>query len=172
MDTDTIEILQKYKKQILNSTLKDLYQNHYVISKSTNEKISLQELKEILEDTSEEKMCIGIIGGNKQCTRKACLNFNYCKSHIQKYKAKVYKEMYSQKEEKEYNIEFNIIKETHPNIETNLIEEIKNSKKVFIDDSFYHLYNNDLYDPQSFQKCGIVQDSEYILTEDPFIINW
>jgi hypothetical protein len=172
MDSDTIEILQKYKNQILNSTLKELYKDHYIISKITNEKVSLQELKNILKDNSEEKICIGIVGCNKQCTRKACLHFNYCKTHIQKYKAKVYKQLYSDKE-KDFNIDFNIIENKNENeneSQSGEINEIKSSTKVFIDNSFYHVYNNILYDTQKFEKCGVVKDSEYILTDDPFCL--
>jgi hypothetical protein len=46
-----------------------------------------------------------------------------------------------------------------------------NLETKLIDDTFYYMDKNYIYDRDTLEKVGYISDNEFILTDDPFILN-
>ena len=46
-----------------------------------------------------------------------------------------------------------------------------NYKKQLIDNSFYYIDDSFIYNTSTLEKVGYIENNEFILTDDPFILN-
>ena len=131
---------------IIKNTIKKITLK-YKITQGNNIITSEQLEKDLLI----KNKCIGVIITNNnahQCSKKSLPNENYCNSHY--YKKKHYQESQESQESQEVNI--------------------NNCTKRLIDNTFYYINNNCIYDCNGI-KVGIVRNERYILSDDPYILN-
>ena len=117
--------------------------------------------------------CSAIKASGTPCTNKKYQNSKYCKKHMSKEWMEKYSTRFSNETEKSPRIFFeeqNIIYETADQINATKIDISKLSKK-FIEDSFYYIDSKFIYDANDYRKVGYVDNNEYILTDDPFILS-
>jgi hypothetical protein len=157
------------KNKIIKSVIKDIFKNKILCSSRNGNILDEQELLDILSNKIEK--CIGITINNNiaiQCTKNGIFN-GYCKQHNKKYEYKnntnIYKDStHNYIEDSTHNYELEI-----ENQDTN---EISMKTRKFINDSFYYVDDNFIYSNNiSNTKVGYIRNDEYILSDDPFILN-
>ena len=158
-----IDVLKKYKNDIIRNTLKKIYKNYIVVDPNTNDIISLECLNNKLKE--EIKRCIGV-NNNKQCTKNAESNESYCKLHIKKYTAA------RQKDELKIEIECDERDERDKSLITTELKDVQkkfiDGKMYYIDDKYIYEYN---YDNSTLYKVGYIKNNEYYITCDPFVLS-
>ena len=162
-------LLEKYKKTITRDVIKKLYEKYTIYDDDENE-INEKDIKEYLEKLSNsgKKRCCGVSkssGIPKQCKAFAISNFDYCKNHMMTYGT-------CGLSQEQNNINVEIYKDKHINSDEHTDQHIDlgNLKMKFIDDSFYYVDTNFVYNKLK-QKVGYIEDGEFILTDDPYILN-
>lgn len=113
---------------------------------------------------TNEEYCCAITKASKRCTRKSQPNSEYCKIHG--YKTIIDK----RKEEYIGDAQLYFVESNTKQIDKSLLQT------EFINDSFYYVDEQYVYDIQSLDKVGYVEeedgtDKNYFLTDDPFILN-
>lgn len=159
-------MLEKYKNSIITDTIKKLYEKYTIYDEDENE-ITEKEIKDYLKKINNpiKKRCCGVSkssGVPKQCKSFAVTNFDYCKNHMMTYGAC---SSLRRKNEIEENIDVEICK--------NIVGEhidLSNLKMKFIEDSFYYIDKSFIYNKLK-QKVGYLDNGEFILTDDPYILN-
>lgn len=156
-----IEILEKYKKTIIKDTIKQIYEKYSIYDEENDRTLDEKEIKEYLDKLNNKvkKRCCGVSTTNlpTQCKSFALENFDYCKKHMMTYNV-----FNSKQREIETEIETEICQNTHD-------VDISNLKRKFIEDSFYYVDNSFIYNNLK-QKVGYIDNSEYHLTDDPYIL--
>lgn len=151
------KFLENYKKKIVKEFTKELIKNFKVYNNNTNTVVSEKDIINIICAPKILNRCIGTTttGIISQCTRNAIDKFEYCKTHM-------YKIGYIKKKE-----------ETNTIIYIESVQNTKNTedlKRKFINNSFYYVDDKFIYDKFS-NKVGYINNQEYILSSDPFILN-
>jgi hypothetical protein len=161
-------LLEKYKKTITRDIIKKLYEKYTIYDE--DDIVSEKEIKDYLEKLNNpvKKRCCGVSkssGVPKQCKSFAITNFDYCKSHMMTYGT-----CSSLRRNKiEENIDIDIDVEICKNIVGDHVD-LSNLKMKFIEDSFYYVDTYFIYNKLK-QKVGYLENDEYILTDDPYILN-
>ena len=170
----------------LDNILKDIALHYNIYTSNTNNKIDYLHLynKYISPILSKDIVlqCSAISLNGNRCSYKSIkeTNYLYCKKHIFKQK-----QSYSLFETREntdndtsnnttvYNDSdddsddaFENVSEENKDI-TNKTQKIIDNKLYYIDDIF--IYKND-YKTKKLIKCGYISNDEYMLTDDPFIL--
>jgi hypothetical protein len=119
--------------------------------------------------TNNVLICKGISKNGNKCSRKASVDSKYCKTH--NYLS--FREHLNEKIDITENIF--VIEKNHVDIDDNIDDniDIKNIQKMelkLINDSFYYIDNEYIYEKESLNKVGYIHNKEYILTDDPFIL--
>jgi hypothetical protein len=166
MESEEINpLLEKYKKTITRDIIKKLYEKYSIYDEDENE-ISEKEIKDYLEKLNNptKKRCCGVskTGVPKQCKSFAVTNFDYCKNHMMTYGAC---SSLRRKNEIEENIDVEICKNT---VGDDI--DLSHLKMKFIEDSFYYIDKSFIYNKLK-QKVGYIDNGEFILTDDPYILN-
>jgi hypothetical protein len=171
------KIKNAYKKDIENS-IDELFQKFDIFKRNTDKLIDKDDLINIFLKPFDIVYCSAATKSNKRCKYKTVNNSNYCSRHLREshnLKDIIHYPNFKLMENKENTNEINdffLIKNTENN-------EIENSnlKKILIQDSFYMIddkwiYNiSSYYDKNSYEKVGYIDGEEYILTNDPFILD-
>lgn len=154
-------LLEKYKNSIITDTIKKLYEKYTIYDEDENE-INEKDIKDYLEKLNNpvKKRCCGVskTGVPKQCKSFAVTNFDYCKSHMMTYGT------CSSLRHKEENIDVEIVGQNPHHI------DLSHLKMKFIEDSFYYVDKCFIYNKLK-QKVGYLDNGEFILTDDPYILN-
>lgn len=160
--SDEQKFLENYKKKIIKETLKTLFKNYQVYDSNDN-LVDIETIQHQLLSPKVIKRCIGTTNTSPvtQCTRNAIENYDYCKSHL--YKMCFLKSESNKHDEDIMSVEYKSINND------NIIDKNK-LKRKFIEDSFYFVDNKFIYD-SSYNKVGYINETNnYILTNDPFIL--
>jgi hypothetical protein len=161
-DVQQIEqnFLENYRKKLIKQFIKTIHKN-YKIYNDSDDIVSEKELEQLFLKPKIIKRCIGTTNTTPimQCSRNAIENGDYCKTHV--YKMGIIKQ-----NKPEVSFEFKMIKNNNNTV--NL--ENKHLIKKFIEDSFYLIDNKYIYNPETMTKVGYIDNNEYILTSDPFIL--
>jgi hypothetical protein len=108
-------------------------------------------------------ICKGISQNGNKCTRKTTNESDFCKVHG-------YLAFKQHQESKSQNL-YIIEEQFKQNDNQNLLDK---TNLELIDDTFYYVDSHFIYDKDSFDKVGYVEynnsKTEYILTDDPFIL--
>lgn len=153
MDED--KFMENYKKKLVKDFVKQMLK-HFKIYNNDDNLVNESEILNIIYAPKVINRCIGTTstGIITQCTRNAVDKLEYCKTHM-------YKMGYI-KEQPPINIVC---------IENKCKDTIVcNLKKKFINNSFYFVDEKYIYDEDN-NKVGYINDKEYILSSDPFILN-
>jgi hypothetical protein len=115
----------------------------------------------------EKKTCNALTKNNTLCTRSCYLDSDYCKLHVNK--------MFFDNQNKQIHTQINeslscdLLVIENNNDKNNVPN--KDLSKKFIDDSFYYIDSYYIYDTETYEKVGYIKNGEYILTDDPFILD-
>ena len=109
------------------------------------------------KENQSENICRGISKNGNKCCRQSSENNEYCKTHQYLSFRQIVNEP---KVDNLFIIESNSFDRDTKNMELQLIE-----------DSFYYVDNFFVYEKETLKKVGYVENKEYILTDDPFILN-
>lgn len=191
-DPNVKEFIQ-LKNRIIRNIIKDLFKNKIVCTRK-NDILNEQELINILINTSNKvDKCVGITINNNipnQCTRNSVID-GYCKKHYKKYQAKQNKNhkdintfnsnITFEIDKKEQDQGEQFLKEQDPKEQDPKVQNKTKKIKKFINDSFYYvddkyIYSLDLKHGNIYTKVGYIKSThghndEYILSDDPFILN-
>ena len=148
-----IKFRDKIKKEIIN-----LIYDKYIIMDRQGNFIDKNNLK--LEN--DNTRCIGVLSNYKQCSKNAIKDNDYCKIHLSTNK----KSLYHNKQVDE-SLDADILIQAHKE----RLNVSKNLKKQFIEDTFYWIDDKYIYDIDSYEKVGIIENDEFKLTSDPYLLN-
>jgi len=153
-----LDNLKKYIQKDVESIIKilinnyDIYENGEIIDKNIVFNKLLSELNNIT-------ICNAIVNG-KLCKNKCYNTSNYCKKHSIS--------LYENNEISKNNVKKDINKIS---IISNSIEvDLTNYTKKVIEDSVYYIKDNFIFN-SDMVRVGYIDDNEYVLTDDPFILN-
>lgn len=167
MEPDNLNpLLKKYKKTIIKETIKNIYEKYTIYDEDKNI-VDEKEIKDYLKKINNpiKKRCCGVsksTGIPKQCKSFAITNFDYCKNHMITYGSCVAARRLSAEL---LDIDVEICKNT---VGDNI--DLSHLKMKFIEDSFYYVGTNFIYNKLK-QKVGYIENNEFILTDDPYILN-
>jgi hypothetical protein len=156
-----IDQFNTLRNTIIKSVVREIYKN-YKIQDSNNNLVPKEQLISIFID---KKKCIGVINsqrGVSQCKKNAIYDNDYCEKH--------YKNNYKDycKEDCDITTE----EYTESSEETEMENEyIQKLKKKLIKDTFYYVdYKYNFIYNLDCKKVGIIRDSNFILTDNPMIL--
>jgi hypothetical protein len=145
-----------------------IYSKYSIVDKDTQQVIDNTTFtKSIMSSlVGSKKICNGLLNNGNPCLKTAVSNTDYCTTHLKKYKEKLFFNNLG-------SSNANLQNETElESLEINSILEVnrQNLRDVFIEDTFYLSDNYFIYDKQSLEKVGVVENKEYILTTDPVLL--
>jgi rRNA pseudouridine-1189 N-methylase Emg1 (Nep1/Mra1 family) len=156
------EQFMKFKNNVLRKFLKDIKKKYKIIDQQGDE-VSDENLLQL----NKFNRCQGVVttssGSFGRCSKNASENFSYCKLHLKK---EIHKKMYQSKETKEQQ-ENKIVIIDAPSGQNDFNNKLE---KKFIQDSFYYIDSYFIYAIDDNRRVGIVEQGEYILTDDPFVL--
>ena len=158
------KFLQNFKKKIIKDTLKTLFKKYQIYDNEGINLMSQDVIEKELLSPKIIKRCIGTTNTLPitQCSRNALDDCDYCKTHIYKLGITNIQNHHINKPPILFQYQNNNDDKTLPN---------KNClKKKFIDDTFYFIDDKFIYD-NTLNKVGIIDNNNYILTSDPFILD-
>lgn len=148
------KFLETFKKKVISECIKDIYKKYRVVNDDGYD-IDIAVLEKSLTSPKRVKRCRATTGTLSQCTRNATEG-SFCKTHMHI--------IGLVEEEPKNNIGFFVRKRKPETVcESNLV-------KKFIGDTFYLVDTNYVYD-SNFEKVGYVDDGQYVLTDDPFVLD-
>lgn len=171
-------VKQEYIKTI-NNLINELCDEYDIYDRQTKEFVNKSQiLNKILfkinseSDTVKQKpICNGIYKNGNRCNKVSVNNNMYCKRHLDEIKKNNEIQKYQEidKHEIEKYDEDTIQKYNKVDYTQNKIQ-IENIKKVFIEDSFYLIDDKYIYDKDTCEKVGYIENENFIFTEDPFLL--
>jgi hypothetical protein len=140
-----------------------------IYKRGTRDRPSIDDIINIMYDTrtTQSKVCKAITQSGSRCLHKAQSNSEYCGLHV----SKAFSSYGSSSNVHSILIDTN---ENEFEQETNEFDHGKHNFELkFIEDTFYYVDDNYVYERETITKCGYkdVDTGEFILTDDPFILN-
>jgi len=120
----------------------------------------MRNILNMFEFTQEMRFCCGVTKTGTRCTKRSMTGSDYCKAHL-------YKQYISQQASL-YKEQSKLYVMTESNESPKDIETIDGVEKVMIDGSFYWADSCFVYDMDTFDRVGYVEDGRRVLTDDPF----
>ena len=171
--------LDNLSSDLKNSCSKDIlhifdiiFEEYDIVYKNTGKIVNKQILTDRLHDLLNEKVqeeipvCKGFSQNGNKCFKRSQQNSNYCKVHA--YLAFREKNALVSNNKIDTLTSNNIY--TPMNLSKNKID-ILSLEKTFINDSFYYHDKSFIYDKESLEKVGYIEnENDFILTDDPFIL--
>lgn len=180
---NNLKRLEKGYISDLDNIIKDIVLNHTVYTLDHDQvDYSYLYKKYISPLILNEKVfqCSAISSNGNRCSFKSIkeTNYLYCKKHIFKQKVN-YQDSGIVENFNNININKTVCEESENIDDLENTENVKNIDKTnkthkIIDDKLYYvddtfIYKND-YKTDTLIKCGYIHDNNYILTDDPFIL--
>lgn len=144
-----------------------IYSKYSIVDKDTQQVIdNTTFIKSIMSSlVGSKKICNGLLSNGNPCLKTTVSNTDYCTTHLKKHKEKFFFN----------NLNSNLQNENETKIESfeinsKLDVNHQNLRDVFIGDTFYLTDNHFIYDKQSLEKMGIVENNQCILTTDPVLL--
>lgn len=136
-----------------------------IYERGTTEFVTTDKLtKEILsmfQFAQEMKICSGITKAGTRCTKRSVTGCDYCKAHI--YKS--YSQQTTINNPKDTTLFYMM---TDDNIKDDTKNKIDGLEKILIEGSLYYTDSSYVYDTETFDKVGYVENGRTVLTDDPF----
>jgi hypothetical protein len=112
--------------------------------------------------------CCAVTKNGSKCTRKVQVGkTRYCGTHAN---IEILERMYEKKQNNV--IRDHVTKKEKVSISNDILSKMR---KVFIEDSFFLVDEEYIYDKDTYEKVGYVEkdseDKKFVLTDDPFILN-
>lgn len=155
-----------YVKDI-STIIEDIFFEYDIFYKDTNQNVSkeilLHKFLNIFGNSDEIKICIGISQNGNKCCKRAQNNSDYCKTH----KYLEFRQKTNDNSMSSQNDNLFLIEESTKDVES---INIKNMKKQLIDGTIYYTDSSFVYDIDTLERVGYVDNEKCILTDDPFIL--
>lgn len=153
-------------KKDIQSIINSLTIQFDIYERGTNEFVTTDKLtKEILkmfEFTQQINFCSGVTKMGTRCTKRSIIGSEYCKAHIYKH--------YMSQQTSIHNANKDGMLYMMTESPDNVKEKIDGVEKTLIDGTFYYTDSSFIYDNDSFDKVGYIEDGKYVLTDDPFVL--
>lgn len=174
---DVPKHIQKALINDINKVVHYISVNFDVYKRGTQQLISEnQVLEQVLTELMiEESVCAAITKTGNKCIRKAQAESRYCRQHAFKAFIDSRSLHASSKQESPQHTSYLTFVDSEQTKNYDTIASLK--KKVFIQDSFYWVDEQYIYDCTTYNKVGYIdceknKDSpNYVLTDDPFLLN-
>lgn len=171
------KIQKEYFKSI-EELINQIYEEHDIYERDTKNFINKGDLlnkilfrinSQINKDmiSKDKKICNSLLKSGNKCNKTVLNEENYCKKHLQeininKNSENKFETIKSEEEKYDY------INKSIPNLDK--------LKYKFINDCFYYIDENFIYDKDSYEKVGYINtignDQEFILTQNPFLLGY
>ena len=156
---------EKAYENDINFIIDNLFEEYDILYKDTNitvhKNIILNKFLSILGKTQDDIICNGFSQNGNKCFRKASRDSEYCKTHS--YLAFKQHNLTTKPSGTQDIVVF------VPNNQDNI--NINGLKKQLIEDTFYYIDDTYIYNIDSLERVGYIEDSKFYLTDDPFILN-
>ena len=158
-----ISLEEAFKKDldtIINNLLSEFDICHKGTKNKINKEILINKLSSSLKINSNN--CCAVTKNGNKCSKKTIdENSKYCYNHIKN----------DSIERITQNEDFYLIKNNEDNLNKLDKSDTLNYIKKYIDDSFYLIDDKFIYEQETLEKVGYIDNNEFILTSDPFILN-
>jgi hypothetical protein len=168
----------------IENLIKDITQNYNIVT-HTGKYMTCAELLKIYIPSNDDEQCYqctAVLNNGNRCSYKSLkgTDFLYCKKHIFKYnKHKIKQSLSTCIEEKMEELNISDEPKIHEHYDSGSESESDDSeetvidttymKKEFINDILYH--HDDKFIYYNNKKCGYIDNNEFILIDDPFLLN-
>jgi hypothetical protein len=195
----TIELTNSLSDKIRNAYKKDLekgiqklIEEFDIYKRGTKELISKNDLVSIFfNENLEIKYCCAATKSGTKCKNKALDNMNFCGKHLyttenlrdmlhKRYNYNEQQENHNKDNHDNQNNEENLYIIEHTDTNTDIDKthiNNKNLKNVLIENAFYYVDSNWIYDKKTMERVGYIEktginknEDKFILTSDPFIL--
>ncbi len=132
-----------------------------IYERGTNNTVSKNKLLKGIFDLFEfveKRHCCAITRTGVRCSKTSINNSVYCKAHLQLQSRNL--------EPKQHENKLFLFEPE----KTQTQKEPKNCKKILIDNSNYYMDSEFIYDIETFDKVGYIDNGKSILTDDPFVL--
>lgn len=155
----------------IGNIIDKILEEYDIFYKDTQEKVKkgilLNKFKLDLLDKQEETVfCAGFSKNGNKCINKTFEDSKYCKRHHYL----TFRDQYN-----ETVIKQDIVVLNNNEIETKNNINTEDLKTKMIDDTFYYVDENFIYERDTLKKVGYIENDSntknYILTDDPFILS-
>jgi hypothetical protein len=157
------QALAKDIDAVINVLYEDFDVCHRGSKQLVDKALLSNKLKMMFAAQAAEAVCCAILKSGTRCTRKSCVNSKYCKSH--QMKQYLERQSHMMQDDKLF-----VLEKTH--IED--VDKKQELRRQFVEDSFYLVDDNYVYNQDSLEKVGYVDSRDgiinYVLTDDPFIL--
>ena len=158
----SLELEKVYIKDMIKM-IDVIYSKYDIMDRSTKRVISKYELISEVGLSIKDTICIAMCQTGSKCIRKAINGGEYCRMHIGlSIKNNINNSNIIEIKNEEINDEME--DEMGDEMEGNVILKL-------IGDVFYYVGEKYIYDRETGDKVGYVKMNEYILTDDPFILD-
>jgi hypothetical protein len=164
------EQFTKFKNNVLKKFLKDIKKKYKIIDNQGNE-VSDENILQLNKFTRCQGVVTTSTGSFARCTKNTTDHFAYCKLHLKKEMHKQIYQTNAVKNNGSDSIEC-ILLDTLDTLDTDKSQTKLQTKlqKKFIQDSFYYIDSHFIYAIDDNRRVGIIENQEYILTDDPFVL--
>jgi hypothetical protein len=160
--------IQSAYKNDIEILINYIMEDFDIYERGSNIRIKKEQILNYIQNklNIEKKTCNALTKNNTLCTRGCYLDSDYCKLHVNK--------MFFDNQNKQPHIpttelcDLLVIENDNKN---NISNKDNNFSKKFIDDSFYYIDTHYIYDIETYEKVGYIKNGEYILTDDPFVLD-
>lgn len=155
----------------ISSIIDKILEEYDIFYKDTEQKVKreilLNKFKlDLLDKREETNFCKGFSKNGNKCINKTFEDSKYCKRHHYL----TFRDQFNETPIKQDIIILNDNNETQK--ET---LDINKFTTKMIDDTFYYVDSNFIYDKETLKKVGYIENDQdtknYILTDDPFILS-
>lgn len=156
----------------ISNIIDKILEEYDIFYKDTDEKVKrgiiLNKFKLDLLDKQEETIfCAGFSKNGNKCINKTFEDSKYCKRHHYL----TFRDQYNEMAVKQDILILNNDNENKSESRVN----IDDLKTKMIDDTFYYVDENFIYEKETLKKVGYIETDQgtknYILTDDPFILS-
>lgn len=127
----------------------------------------MTEILQLFEFTQPIRICCGITKMRTRCTKRSMPGLDYCKAHMYN--------QYTTSLHPEESAKLYVMTDT----KTEMVDSQSfgnGVEKKMVDGTFYYVDSEYIYDMDSFEKVGYVDENltehiKYVLTDDPFVLS-
>lgn len=156
----------------ISNIIDKILEEYDIFYKDTDERVKrgilLNKFKlDLLDKQDETIFCAGFSKNGNKCINKTFEDSKYCKRHHYL----TFRDQYNETVIKQDIVVLNNNNESETKHKIN-IEDLKTK---MIDDTFYYIDENFIYEKDTLKKVGYIENEcntkNYILTDDPFILS-
>lgn len=159
---ETLKVLSRATTALtkdIQSVIEVITQQYDIVYKGTEKKVSMEELERLL---LPKTCCVVSPNTGSRCKGKCYNGSMYCSKHYNKHIQQQLTNKHASSQMDECDL--HLVKGESGKIGGN-------AEEVFIEDAFYLVDSSFIYDKSTREKVGYIDNGEFVLTDDPFILN-